>query len=371
MPVRRCSQDRGYRLVHAAAQADIRIEPLPGASALLAALVVSGLPCTDQFHFGGFLPHKQGQRQRLLESLADEAATLIFYEAPHRILESLEDIAAVLGPRDIVAARELTKMYEEILRGATSEIAAALSTRDSIRGEFVILIGKSLAPPSESVPIEDMIQALIATGVERMEAMKTVARERGLSKREVYKLLSGPPGPKSGPAKVDLRTGESEAAVIGCRSVETLGNRLSNGHTGYPEVTALPWNWLRPPQLIAPIRARHRSRRSTASSLPAPRFSAAAPLASARRPNTHVCPVCLALPGALPVLSREAVELALKAAVALNCTVNSVSRFARKNYFYPDSPKGYQISQFDQPLCEHGYVVDIINNQQLHQSASA
>ena len=73
-------------------------------------------------------------------------------------------------------------------------------------------------------------------------------------------------------------------------------------------------------------------------------------------PNTHVCPVCLALPGALPVLSREAVELALKAAIALNCTVNPVSRFARKNYFYPDSPKGYQISQFDQPLCEHGHV---------------
>src|SRR5580698_8873500 len=73
-------------------------------------------------------------------------------------------------------------------------------------------------------------------------------------------------------------------------------------------------------------------------------------------PNTNVCPVCLALPGALPLLSREAVELALKAAIALNCTVNPVSRFARKNYFYPDSPKGYQISQYDQPLCEHGFV---------------
>jgi 16S rRNA (cytidine1402-2'-O)-methyltransferase len=192
--------DPGYRLVHAAAQAGIRIEPLPGASALLAALVVSGLP-TDQFHFGGFLPPKQGQRQRLLESLADEAATLIFYEAPHRILESLEDIASVLGTRDIVAARELTKMYEEILRGTASEIAATLSTRDSIRGEFVILIGKSLAPPVENVPIEDMIQALIAAGVERMDAMKTVARERGLSKREVYKLLSGPAGPKPKPPR--------------------------------------------------------------------------------------------------------------------------------------------------------------------------
>src|SRR5580700_9025204 len=78
-------------------------------------------------------------------------------------------------------------------------------------------------------------------------------------------------------------------------------------------------------------------------------------------PNTLVCPVCLPLPGALPVLSREAVELALKAAIALNCTVNPVSRFARKNYFYPDSPKGYQISQFDQPLCEHGFVDIVVN----------
>ena len=127
--------------------------------------------------------------------------TLIFYEAPHRILEALEDIAEVLGTRDIVAARELTKMYEEVLRGTASEIAAALATRDSIRGEFVILIGKSLAPPEENIPIEDMIQALIAAGVERMEAMKTVARERGLSKREVYKLLSGPAGPKAKPPK--------------------------------------------------------------------------------------------------------------------------------------------------------------------------
>jgi 16S rRNA (cytidine1402-2'-O)-methyltransferase len=187
--------DPGYRIVHAAAAAGIRVEALPGPSALLAALVVSGLP-TDQFHFGGFLPSKQGQRRRVLESLADEGATLIFYEAPHRVTESLEDIAAVLGDRPIVAARELTKMYEEVLRGTAAEIGAALSARDSIRGEFVILIGKSLAPAANEVPIEDMIEALIGAGVERMEAMKTVARERGLSKREVYKLMSGPAGPK-------------------------------------------------------------------------------------------------------------------------------------------------------------------------------
>jgi len=188
--------DPGYRIVHAAAAAGIRIEPVPGPSALLAALVTSGLP-TDQFHFGGFLPAKQGQRRRLLESMADESATLIFYEAPHRILETLDDIAEVLGDRPVVAARELTKLYEEVLRGTPAEICAALSARDSVRGEFVVLIGRSLTPPVNDVPVEEMIQALIAAGVERMEAMKTVARERGLSKREVYKLMSGPAGPKA------------------------------------------------------------------------------------------------------------------------------------------------------------------------------
>jgi 16S rRNA (cytidine1402-2'-O)-methyltransferase len=102
-----------------------------------------------------------------------------------------------LGARDVVAARELTKMYEEVLRGSAAEIARTLSGRDSIRGEFVVLIGKSLAPPAQdAVPIEDLIEALIGAGVERMDAMKTVARERGLSKREVYKLMSGPAGPK-------------------------------------------------------------------------------------------------------------------------------------------------------------------------------
>ena len=186
--------DPGYRIVHAAAEAGIRIEALPGPSALLAALVVSGLP-TDRFHFGGFLPSKQGQRRHLLESVADEASTLIFYEAPHRIPEALDDIAAVLGTRHIVVARELTKLYEEVLRGTAAEIAATLRARDQIRGEFVILIGKSAKPVAVDVPIEVMIDGLIGAGGERMDASKTVARERGLSKREVYKLISGPAGP--------------------------------------------------------------------------------------------------------------------------------------------------------------------------------
>ncbi len=189
--------DPGYRIVRAAAEAGIRVEALPGASAVLAALVVSGLP-TDQFRFGGFLPAKQGQRRHVLESVFDETATVIFYEAPHRIVEALEDIAFVMRDRNIVVARELTKMYEEVLRGTAAEIARTLLAKDAIRGEFVVLIGKSLTPAGESdVPIEEVIEALIATGVDRMDAMKTVARERGLSKREVYKLISGPGGPKA------------------------------------------------------------------------------------------------------------------------------------------------------------------------------
>lgn len=187
--------DPGYRLVHAAAEAGVRVEALPGPSALLAALVVSGLP-TDRFLFAGFFPAKQGQRRHLLESLAGEAATLVFYEAPHRITETLEDIAAVLGQRHMAVARELTKIHEETLRGTADEIRESLIAREAVRGEFVVMIGKAEAPQTADVPIEVMIETLIGAGIERMEAIKTVARERGLSKREVYKLISGPRGPK-------------------------------------------------------------------------------------------------------------------------------------------------------------------------------
>lgn len=183
--------DPGYRVVRAAVEAGIRVEALPGPSALLAGLVVSGLP-TDQFHFAGFLPVKQGQRRRLLESLQDEPATLIFYEAPHRILDSLEDIAAALGDREIVIARELTKIHEEVLRGSAAEIRAALAARDMVRGEFVVLIAKASEPVHDDTPPEDAVANLVSAGVDRMEAMKTVARQRGLSKRDVYRLVSGP-----------------------------------------------------------------------------------------------------------------------------------------------------------------------------------
>ncbi|MDP9055627.1 MAG: 16S rRNA (cytidine(1402)-2'-O)-methyltransferase [Acidobacteriota bacterium] len=181
--------DPGYRIVRAAVEAGIRVEALPGPSALLAGLVVSGLP-TDQFHFGGFLPPRHGQRMRVLESFRDEAATLIFYEAPHRIVECLEDIEAAMGEREVVVARELTKLHEEVLRGKPGEIRTALQARDSVRGEFVLLIAKANAPAPDDTPPEEAVEALVRAGVNRMDAMKTIARQRGLSKRDVYKLVN-------------------------------------------------------------------------------------------------------------------------------------------------------------------------------------
>jgi 16S rRNA (cytidine1402-2'-O)-methyltransferase len=180
--------DPGYRLVHAAIDAGITVHPIPGASASLTALAASGLP-TDAFHFAGFLPPKNGQRTKLLESLGAEQATLIFYEAPHRILETLEAIEAALGPRSVVVARELTKVHEEFLRGTAAEIHAQLAARDALKGEFTILIGKATAPQADDTPIPDAVEALIGAGVPRMDAIKQVARRRGLSKREVYDQL--------------------------------------------------------------------------------------------------------------------------------------------------------------------------------------
>ena len=178
--------DPGYRLVRAAIEAGVTVIPVPGPSASLTALAASGL-ATDAFYFGGFLPPKAGQRARVLESLAEEAATLVFYEAPHRILETLEAIEAALGPRPVVVARELTKIHEEFLRGTAAEVRAQLAARDSVKGEITLLIGKAAAPPPDDTPLEEAVEALVREGVPRMDAIKQVARRRGLSKREVYK----------------------------------------------------------------------------------------------------------------------------------------------------------------------------------------
>jgi 16S rRNA (cytidine1402-2'-O)-methyltransferase len=180
--------DPGYRLVRAAIENGIPVHAVPGPSASLAALAASGLP-TDSFHFGGFLPHKPGQRVKALEALAEETATLIFYEAPHRILDALDAVEETLGPRPVVVARELTKIHEECLRGTAAEIRAQLAQREAVKGEITLLIGKAAGPRPDETPVEEAVEALVRGGAPRMDAIKQVARRRGLSKREVYDQL--------------------------------------------------------------------------------------------------------------------------------------------------------------------------------------
>ena len=179
--------DPGYRLVTAAIAAGISVQPIPGPSALLTALAASGLP-TDAFRFAGFLPAKSGQRSSVLEAHANDPATLIFYEAPHRILDALADVDRIMGARPVVVARELTKAHEEFLRGTARQIFDILAARDAVKGEITLLIAK--APkneaPSDQTPVEEAVAACIREGLTRMDAVKAVARRRGLSKREVY-----------------------------------------------------------------------------------------------------------------------------------------------------------------------------------------
>jgi 16S rRNA (cytidine1402-2'-O)-methyltransferase len=181
--------DPGYRLVATARAHGVTVSPIPGPSALLSALSASGLP-TDSFFFGGFLPAKKTQRRKTLEEMKNYAATVVFYEAPHRIVEALEDIAEVLGPRRVTLGRELTKIHEEFLMGEVSEVREALAKRPALKGEITLMIGKGETLIEDAIPIEAAFDKLLEAGVPRMEAMKSVARERGLSKREVYQRLN-------------------------------------------------------------------------------------------------------------------------------------------------------------------------------------
>jgi 16S rRNA (cytidine1402-2'-O)-methyltransferase len=180
--------DPGYRLVEQAREQGIAVSPIPGPSALITALSASGLP-TDSFLFHGFLPIKQGQRRKLLTELKTLPATLVFYEAPHRILETLDDIAETLGERMMVLARELTKIHEEFLRGTPRELQAALAQRPTVRGEMTVMVARGASAETDDSPLDEAVEKLIEAGIPRMEALKTVARQRGLSKRDVYKKL--------------------------------------------------------------------------------------------------------------------------------------------------------------------------------------
>ena len=185
--------DPGFRLVQRAIDLGIRVEPVPGPSAALAALSASGLP-VDTFRFGGFLPPKSGQRRRELERWSGETGTLIFYEAPHRLAETLADVEAALGAdRPVAVARELTKAHEEIVRGPAWAVAREFAARDSIKGEITLLIGR--APETAASASEEDLRAEVAKRIEAgatpMDAIKEVAREHRLGKRDVYRIWEG------------------------------------------------------------------------------------------------------------------------------------------------------------------------------------
>jgi len=190
--------DPGFRLVSACIERGIRVVPLPGASALLAALAASGMPC-DEILFAGFLPARRGERRRALERLRAEPRTLVLFEAPHRLAASLADAAEILGDRRAAVGRELTKLYEEFRRGRLTDLASYFSATPA-RGEITLVIAapeggapsSSEGSPGEphEVPLADRVAELMRDeALPRNAALKRAARERGLTRREAYRRL--------------------------------------------------------------------------------------------------------------------------------------------------------------------------------------
>src|SRR3989440_765086 len=186
--------DPGFRLVNAAIEKGISVVPIPGAAAVVTALAASGLPM-DQFFFAGFLPARANARRAKLEELAQIPATLIFYEAPHRISATLRDAIDVLGDRHAVVARELTKLHEEFARGLLSELANRFSKAENIRGEIVLMISgestnqESMTPTSSSQKLAARIDELMREGTDSKTALKQAARELGVKRDEAYRLM--------------------------------------------------------------------------------------------------------------------------------------------------------------------------------------
>lgn len=181
--------DPGHELIAACVAAGLDVVAVPGPSAVITALVVSGLS-TRRFAFEGFLPRVAGERRQHLEALRGEERTLVFYEAPSRVLATLEAMASVLGDRPMAAARELTKKFEEVVRGRVSEVLAHFRAHRP-QGEFVLVVagaepGEANAPPPPAEAPEEAVAALVAAGSSERDAIRTVAAEHHLSRKEVY-----------------------------------------------------------------------------------------------------------------------------------------------------------------------------------------
>lgn len=183
--------DPGYWLVQQAIERGIQVVPIPGAAAFVTALIASGLP-TDEFTFQAFLPAKSSERRDLFTSLRGAATTQVFYEAPHRIIDALEDLVEILGPqRPIVVARELTKIHEEFLRGPAGQVLNDLKSRGDVKGEIVLLIGKAEDGQQTMSPrqtIAQRVRELMKTdSLDEKDALKRAAKERGIGKSEAYR----------------------------------------------------------------------------------------------------------------------------------------------------------------------------------------
>jgi 16S rRNA (cytidine1402-2'-O)-methyltransferase len=188
--------DPGYRIVTAAIERGIRVIPVPGPVAFIAALAASGLP-TDEFFFGGFLPARTHPRRAKLEELRSIRATLVFYEAPHRILAALKDATELLGNRRAVVARELTKLHEEFIRGTLNELVQQFSKAGTARGEMVLIISGEAEESSPANPeqttterLVELLNELEREGLNSKDALKRAARELGIKRAEAYRMMT-------------------------------------------------------------------------------------------------------------------------------------------------------------------------------------
>lgn len=189
--------DPGYELVDIAYKEGLEVTVVPGASAVVSALAISGIS-SRRFAFEGFLPADKNGKKEILTELSQESRTLILYEAPHRLLKTLKELFEYMGDRNIAIVREITKLHEEVLKGRLAEIISDYeSEKIAIRGEYVLVIeGKSLLEKREErqksfeeISIREHYEKYIAEGMNKKEAMKAVAKDRGIQKREVYKEL--------------------------------------------------------------------------------------------------------------------------------------------------------------------------------------
>ena len=189
--------DPGYRVIKLAIEHGVKVVPIPGASAVVAALAASGLP-TDSFQFLGFLPAKSGQRRTMLEGLRHAEQTTVVYEAPHRIVETMKDIVELLGAeRPVVLARELTKVHEEFVRGSAGEVLKNFERRE-LKGEMTLVIGKSEGPAAaKKKDIASRVEEIMREQqIDENAALKAVAKEQGISKSEAYRELQRSRSPR-------------------------------------------------------------------------------------------------------------------------------------------------------------------------------